>query len=330
MDRYFIEFDDVTCIGCITAVEEKLSNLKESSLKKTDKSTGNSILESMLMKNQISKSLESFEGCCSSCQITIKTIKPITGKDDEIILSADDPNVLTKKQYKQALERIIAKEEVACSDYCVCKTTDIDRFEEFSEAPSFSSIFNLVEYLEKFGYLHFGMSVIDFGSGTGHDAFQIAPLIAPSQITGIDITPEMVDFAKKTAQKLNLPNAVFHQASNLMLVKPESQDLILVNNVFNLLSNKRDFLQQVRTCLKADGVLVMADEFTIDILPESLRNDPAFQCGGIADAQSLDFIITLCQENGFKVLREETIRTYEIKYNKKNYQLNSGILIFHN
>ncbi|KKK90413.1 hypothetical protein LCGC14_2723240, partial [marine sediment metagenome] len=166
-------------------------------------------------------------------------------------------------------------------------------------------------------------------SGTGHDAFQIAPLIAPGQITGIDITPEMVDFAKKTAQKLNIPNAVFHQASNLMLVKPESQDLILVNNVFNLLSNKRDFLQQVRTCLRSDGFLVMADEFTIDTLPESLRNDPAFKCGGIADAQKMEFIIRLYQENGFKILRKEKIRTYEIKYNKKNYQLTSGLLIFH-
>ncbi|OLS23298.1 MAG: hypothetical protein HeimC3_26390 [Candidatus Heimdallarchaeota archaeon LC_3] len=59
------------------------------------------------------------------------------------------------------------------------------------------TIFDLVKYLEKFDYLHSGMSVIDFGSGTGHDAFQIAPLIAPGHITGIDVTPEMVDYAKK-------------------------------------------------------------------------------------------------------------------------------------
>jgi ubiquinone/menaquinone biosynthesis C-methylase UbiE/copper chaperone CopZ len=330
MDKILLEFDGVTCVGCITAVEEKLSNLKESNLKKTDKTTGNSIIESTLMKNEISKNLESFEGCCSSCQITLKTIKTITGKEDEISLSTKDAHVLIKKQYKQALERIILKEEVACSEYCVCKTTDIDRFEEFSEAPSFSSIFNLVKHLEKFDYLYPGMAVIDFGSGTGHDAFQIAPLITPGQITGIDITPEMIDFAKKTAQKLNMPNALFHQASDLKLIKSGSQDLILANNVFNLLSNKREVLQQARACLKTDGILVLADEFTVDTLPESLRNDPAFQCGGIADAQSMEFIIRLCQEKGFEVLREETIRTYEITYNKKNYQLKSGLLVFRN
>ncbi|OLS23297.1 MAG: hypothetical protein HeimC3_26380 [Candidatus Heimdallarchaeota archaeon LC_3] len=102
-----------------------------------------------------------------------------------------------------------------------------------------------------------------------------------------------------------------------------------MNNVFNLLSKKIDFFQQVRTILKIGGILVIADEFTIDSLPESLRNDPAFLCRRIADAQSIEFIIKLCHENGFKVHREDIIRTYSIKYNNKSYRLKSGLVVFH-
>ena len=183
------------------------------------------------------------------------------------------------------MEGIIAKKDVACSEYCVCKTTDVNRFEEFPDAPSFSSIFNLEKYLQEFGYLTNGLSIIDFGCGTGYDTFQIAPLIEPGLITGIDVPQEMVDFANQTAQKSHAPTAAFHQSDNLRMIQPSSQDVVIVNNLFKILSNQDEFLLETYTILKTEGLLIIADEFAIDELSDSLRKDPAFQCGGIAGAQ---------------------------------------------
>ena len=231
-------------------------------------------------------------------------------------------------QYKKALDRLITKEEVACSEYCVCKTTDVNRLDEFSDAPSFSSIFNLVKYLEEFCYLSQGLSVIDFGCDTGHDTFQLAPLIVPGQITGIDVTPETVDYAKETALKLQIENVFFHQSDNFCSISPKSQDLLIMNNVFNIIENKNEIISEASQILKSNGLLIIADVFIIDDLPESLRKDLQFQCGGIAGAKSTSDLINLMNKFGFKVIREEIIRSYNIKYIEQNYQLKSGILIF--
>jgi 2-polyprenyl-3-methyl-5-hydroxy-6-metoxy-1,4-benzoquinol methylase len=328
LNKYLLEFNGITCPGCITAVENEIKNLNDTQLLRIDKTTGKSILKSDLKKTDISESLKSCEGCCSSCQISLGAINSFSGDENQIQLGGEDEFLLIKKQYSHALDKIKAKEEVACSEYCVCKTTDVDRFAEFSEAPSFSSIFNLVEYLTKFNYLNSGLSVLDFGCGTGHDSFQIAPLVAPGIVTGIDITPDMVSFAKETKKKLDIANVVFHQSAYLQLIKPETQDIILTNNVFNLLPDKSTFLQQAAMTLKANGTLVIADEFTIDALPDSLRKDPAFQCGGIADAQRMTSIIKLCEDNGFKVQQREIIRNYEISFNDLPYKLESALLFF--
>lgn len=328
MSKFYLEFNGVTCKGCVFAIEQKLSNLENTKLKKIDRTTGNSIIESLNDKNSLYKIIHSFQGCCANCQINLKTFDQLKNDDQEFMIHNDDENQLIKKQYKHALENLIAKKEVACSEYCVCKTTQVNRFEEFEEAPSFSSIYNLTKYLEEFGLLKSGISVIDFGCGTGHDVFQLAPLIAPGKIIGIDVTQEMIDFAKQTSLTLNMKNTFFHQSESLTSISQSSQDLIIANNVYNILNNKNDFIANANKILKIRGLLVIADEFMLDDLPNSLRNDPSYQCGGISGARSIPYIQSVVIEKGFELIRETIVRTYTITHNKNNYTLESGILVF--
>lgn len=153
-------------------------------------------------------------------------------------------------------------------------------------------------------------------------------LITPGKIIGIDVTQEMVDFAKQTSLTLNMKNTFFHQSDSLASISQNSQDLIIANNVFNILITKNDFITNAYRILKVRGLLVIADEFVLDDLPVSLRNDPSFQCGGIAGARSVPYVQSSVIENGFKLILEKIVRTYTISHNNKNYSLESGILVF--
>jgi len=72
---------------------------------------------------------------------------------------------------------------------------------------------------------------------------------------------------------------------------------------------------------------VIADEFILDYLPDSLRNDPSFQCGGIAGARIPDVQLEV-REKGFKIIQEKVVRPYSIIFNNKNFNKESGILVF--
>ncbi len=328
LEMFELEFNGVSCPGCIKAIENKLSANKECHIKFIDNNTGRSIIDTELSKTALNNLFYRFQGCCTSCLISIESINTVSLKDSQNFVIDVDEYQLIKKQYRNALKRILTKEEVACSDFCVCKTTTINRFEEFANAPSFSSIYNLTDYLLKNKYLKPEMTITDFGSGTGHDTFQIAPLIYPGQINGIDITSEMVDYATKTAHELHLQNVSFHQNFDLSNIEPDSQDLIFTNNVFNLLKNKSKFLLQVFKCLKSNGIFVIADEFSVDFLPESLRKDPMFQCGGIPEAQPQKYVENLCAEYKLEIDQKIIVKEYSILYNEFNYLLQSVILIF--
>ncbi len=328
MQNYQVAFTGVSCKGCVTAIEQKLSSYDRISLEDIDRNTGNSIIKSDLNKENIHEMIQEFPGCCSNCQINLKSIDALNGENSGFKDYPADENHLIKIQYKQALERMKAREEVACNEYCVCKTTTVNRFEEFSDAPSFSSIFNLSNYLQELDILKPGLEIIDFGSGTGHDTFQIAPLIFPGHIIGIDVTEEMVDYAKQIAIKLGIQNTTFKRSDSLQIISENSKDVVITNNVFNILIHKEKFIMEADRILKTGGYLVIADEFIIDNIPEKLRNDPAFQCGGIAGAKSTKDVKALVERGNFKTVIEKRIRAYNITYDSNVYNLESKILVF--
>ncbi len=54
-----------------------------------------------------------------------------------------------------------------------------------------------------------GSRVLDIGCGPGEWVLDVARLAPTSQVTGIDISTLMVDYARSCAQQQNLPNATF-------------------------------------------------------------------------------------------------------------------------
>ena len=325
-EKYYLEFTGVSCSGCVLAIEQKIEDMADLHLQQISQADGSVVCSVEKDAETLIGAFTSFKGCCDSCEIALSKAELLSEEEyEKIDLSKKDTDILIREQYKVALQRALNNEEVACSEHCVCKTTNIDRLDEFQEAPSFASVYNLSELVQE--YLAPGFTVIDFGCGTGHDAFRIAPLVPQGTVRGIDITPEMVEYANRISRDLEYANVQFTTGSDLSSVSPDSIDVIYTNNVFNILEDKSIFLRQSYIKLRSGGKLVIADEFAIDSLPEKIQSDPEYRCGGISGAMTKDQIGRSVEEVGFSLQEVINVRSYEIHYDDTEYRMETSIII---
>jgi SAM-dependent methyltransferase len=84
--------------------------------------------------------------------------------------------------------------------------------------------------------LRAGEVVVDLGSGGGLDVLLAARKVGPTgRAIGIDMTPEMIDLARKNAERSGLTNVEFHMAKIDRLPLPDaSADCVISNCVINL------------------------------------------------------------------------------------------------
>ncbi|MDB5161470.1 MAG: Protein-L-isoaspartate (D-aspartate) O-methyltransferase [Candidatus Saccharibacteria bacterium] len=76
-----------------------------------------------------------------------------------------------------------------------------------------------------------GDKVLDIGSGSGWTAALLAHLVGPKgKVYAVEIVPELVEFGRQNAQRLNISNAEFYQAGDQYgLSKFAPYDRILVS-----------------------------------------------------------------------------------------------------
>src|SRR5207302_2572088 len=87
-----------------------------------------------------------------------------------------------------------------------------------------------------FASLRRGETVVDLGCGGGLDVFLAAGRVGPAgKAIGIDMTPEMIEHARRSAAKQSARNVEFHLAAidRLPLVDA-SADCVISNCVINL------------------------------------------------------------------------------------------------
>ncbi|WP_421977074.1 class I SAM-dependent methyltransferase [Roseivirga seohaensis] len=124
-----------------------------------------------------------------------------------------------------------------------------DREEKKDEEKYQETINQLAQYL-KTEYL-----VLDFGCGTGLIANEIAPLV--QQIDAIDFSQKMVDLAKTKAQKQQITNVQYKQATIFNdYLKPASYDVILCFHVLHLLESAEQVVSRMHKLLKPEGLIV--------------------------------------------------------------------------
>jgi arsenite methyltransferase len=135
-----------------------------------------------------------------------------------------------------------------------------------------------------------GEVVVDLGSGGGLDVFLAAQKVGPTgKAIGIDMTPEMIDRARRNAAQSDLKNVEFHEADidNLPLAD-NSADCIISNCVINLAPDKNAVFREMFRVLKPGGRVAVSDIALKQELPQDLATDLMAHVGCIAGAISIE------------------------------------------
>ena len=133
-----------------------------------------------------------------------------------------------------------------------------------------------------------GETVVDLGSGGGLDVFLAAAKVGPTgRAIGIDMTPEMVERARRNAEHGNngepFTNVEFHLATIDKLPLPDdSVDCVISNCVINLAPDKTAVFREIARVLKPGGRVAVSDIALKRELPREIASDVAAYTGCIA------------------------------------------------
>ncbi|HEB02265.1 MAG TPA: methyltransferase domain-containing protein [Nitrospirae bacterium] len=114
-----------------------------------------------------------------------------------------------------------------------------------------------------------GESVLDIGSGAGFDLIMASLMVGPrGRVTGIDLTPAMVDKARENLKAAGITNAdVILTGVEDMPCEDSSFDLATSNGVLNLSPLKEKSFREIHRVLKPGGRLQFADIVLKEDLP---------------------------------------------------------------
>jgi len=146
-----------------------------------------------------------------------------------------------------------------------------------------------------------GQNVLDLGSGAGLDCFFAARRVGETgHVIGVDMTPEMVERARSSAERLNIQNVEFRQGYLEELpVDANMVDVIISNCVINLSPDKSKVFAEAFRVLKPGGKLAVSDIVTDGPLPEAIKKSLSAWAGCIAGAVDAKDYIGMMQSVGF-------------------------------
>lgn len=115
------------------------------------------------------------------------------------------------------------------------------------------------------GVLPAGSTVLDLGCGAGVDLCVAALLVGEEgKVIGVDITPLMVETARRHAKEAGLNNVEVMEGNLEHLpIESESVDIVISNGAINLASSKPKVFAEIFRVLKPTGKLYFADMIDI-------------------------------------------------------------------
>jgi ubiquinone/menaquinone biosynthesis C-methylase UbiE len=150
-----------------------------------------------------------------------------------------------------------------------------------------------------------GETVLDLGSAGGFDCFLAAQRVGKNgKVIGVDMTPEMIDKARKDARKGKYQNVEFRlgEIENLP-VADGTVDVVISNCVINLSPDKKRVFEEALRALKLGGRLMVSDIVLLRKLPESIKKSVQAYIGCLSGAEMKDRYLQTIKGAGFQQVK---------------------------
>jgi len=106
-----------------------------------------------------------------------------------------------------------------------------------------------------------GMSLLDCGCGVGSITLDLAELVAPGPVIGVDIDESQLEIARDNAQQRGLANVKFEQRDVYELKFDSGTfDIVLAHTLLQHLSDPLRIIQELRRVLKPSGIAAISDD----------------------------------------------------------------------
>ena len=149
--------------------------------------------------------------------------------------------------------------------------------------------------------LRAGEAVLDLGSGGGIDCFLAAKQVgATGEVWGLDMTPDMVQLARRNAEQVGAANVRFRLGEiEDIPFSDDHFDVVISNCVVNLSTDKPQVFREAFRVLQPGGRLRVSDMVLTRELPEERRRDLEAWAGCIAGALPLEQYLGAIRDAGF-------------------------------
>ena len=108
--------------------------------------------------------------------------------------------------------------------------------------------------------LHAGMRLLDLGCGPGTITTGLARAVAPGEVVGLDVVPEVLDEARAHLATTGLGNVRFEPGSAYTLpFEAASFDVVHAHQLFQHLTRPIDAAREAWRVLRPDGLLAVRD-----------------------------------------------------------------------
>jgi SAM-dependent methyltransferase len=126
-----------------------------------------------------------------------------------------------------------------------------------------------------------GERAVDVGSGAGIDSLIAARMVGPAgRVIGVDMTPAMLNKARRAASEAGLRNLEFREGLAEALPVPDGwADVVISNGVLNLMPDKSAALREMARVLKPTGRLQIGDILVHKPVPEDAKADISLWTG---------------------------------------------------
>jgi len=146
-----------------------------------------------------------------------------------------------------------------------------------------------------------GDTVLDLGSGGGIDCFLAARKVGPQgRVIGVDMTPEMINRARRNAEAGGFKNVEFHQGEiEALPVENDSVNLVISNCVINLSPDKPKVYSEIYRVLKPGGTVSISDIVAYKPLTEEWQKNLEALASCVSGAALIEELQKIMTSIGF-------------------------------